>query len=83
MIVQETGIAGLKLLKPECLRDERGFFLESFRRERYAAIGIGDDFVQENHSRSVRGVVRGLHFQVKRPQAQLVTAPSLRATESR
>jgi len=73
MIVQETGIAGLKLLKPECFRDERGFFLESFRRERYAAIGIGDDFVQDNHSRSVRGVVRGLHFQVKRPQAQLVT----------
>lgn len=73
MIVQETGIAGLKLLKPKCFRDERGFFLESFQRERYAAIGIGDDFVQDNHSRSVRGVLRGLHFQVKRPLAQLVT----------
>ncbi len=73
MIVRETGIGGLMLLQPKCFQDERGFFLESFQRERYAAVGIADDFVQDNHSRSIQGVVRGLHFQVKRPQAQLVT----------
>ena len=73
MIVQQSGIDGLMVLKPRRFRDGRGFFLESFQRERYAAAGISDDFIQDNHSRSVGGVVRGLHFQVKRPQAQLVT----------
>jgi dTDP-4-dehydrorhamnose 3,5-epimerase len=73
MIVQQTGIDGLIVLKPRCFRDNRGFFLESFQSERYAAAGVADAFVQDNHSRSSRGVVRGLHFQVNRPQAQLVT----------
>jgi len=64
---------GLLLIEPLRHSDERGFFLESFHRGRYRRVGIEDDFVQDNHSRSEKGVLRGLHFQVKRPQAQLVT----------
>jgi dTDP-4-dehydrorhamnose 3,5-epimerase len=73
MNVKETGLAGLKLIEPRYFRDERGYFLETFARPRYRDAGISDDFVQENHSRSSRGILRGLHFQVRRPQAQLVT----------
>jgi dTDP-4-dehydrorhamnose 3,5-epimerase len=53
-------------------RDERGFFLESFRRDAFAELGIADDFVQDNHSRSGRGIVRGMHFQIGAGQAKLV-----------
>jgi dTDP-4-dehydrorhamnose 3,5-epimerase len=73
MKVEETGLSGALLIEPRCFRDERGFFLESFQEERYRTIGITDDFVQDNHSHSRRGVLRGLHFQVKRPQAQLIS----------
>ena len=61
------------LIEPQCFRDERGFFLESYREERYRDAGIADTFVQDNHSRSAGEVLRGMHFQVKRPQAQIVT----------
>jgi dTDP-4-dehydrorhamnose 3,5-epimerase len=71
--VERTGIDGLLLVEPRCFRDERGFFLESFQQPRYRAVGILDDFVQDNHSRSAKGVLRGMHFQVKYPQAQIVT----------
>lgn len=73
MKVETTPIAGVKILTPACFRDERGFFLESFQSRRYSEAGIGDIFVQDNHSRSSGGVLRGLHYQVRRPQAQLVT----------
>jgi dTDP-4-dehydrorhamnose 3,5-epimerase len=73
MNIKETGLAGLKLIEPRYFRDERGYFLETFARPRYRDAGIADDFVQENHSRSNKGILRGLHFQVRRPQAQLVT----------
>jgi dTDP-4-dehydrorhamnose 3,5-epimerase len=73
MQVKETGFTGLLLIEPRCFRDERGFFLESFQAERYRDNGITEAFVQDNHSRSRQGVLRGLHFQVKRPQAQIVT----------
>jgi dTDP-4-dehydrorhamnose 3,5-epimerase len=73
MELRSTGLSGLLLIEPRRFGDDRGFFLESYRRERYAAAGIDADFVQDNHSRSVKGVLRGLHFQVKRPQAQIVT----------
>ncbi len=73
MQIKETGLAGLLLIEPERFRDERGFFLESFQHDRYRTAGIADTFVQDNHSRSSRGVLRGLHFQVKHPQAQIVT----------
>jgi dTDP-4-dehydrorhamnose 3,5-epimerase len=73
MLVNPTELAGLLLIEPRCFRDARGFFLESFQAERYRDVGIPDTFVQDNHSRSRQGVLRGLHFQVKRPQAQIVT----------
>jgi dTDP-4-dehydrorhamnose 3,5-epimerase len=73
MRVKPTDFAGLLVIEPNCYADERGFFLESFQQPRYRAAGIADDFVQDNHSRSSRGVLRGLHFQIKRPQAQIVT----------
>jgi dTDP-4-dehydrorhamnose 3,5-epimerase len=73
MQVKQTGLPGLLLIEPRCFRDDRGFFLESFRAERYRDSGIFDAFVQDHHSRSRQGVLRGLHFQVKRPQAQIVT----------
>jgi len=76
MKVEQTPLSGLLVLEPRCFRDERGFFLESFRRSGYRELGILDDFVQDNHSRSVKNVVRGLHFQVKKPQAQIVTVMS-------
>ncbi|MFZ0150788.1 MAG: dTDP-4-dehydrorhamnose 3,5-epimerase [Xanthobacteraceae bacterium] len=72
MDVTRTGLSGLVLIEPPCFRDERGFFLESFHSKRYRDTGIDDAFVQENHSRSRYGVLRGLHFQIKRPQAQIV-----------
>jgi dTDP-4-dehydrorhamnose 3,5-epimerase len=73
MQVRQTNFTGLLLIEPQCFGDERGFFLESFQAPRYRAAGIADNFVQDNHSRSAHGVLRGLHFQVKRPQAQIVT----------
>jgi dTDP-4-dehydrorhamnose 3,5-epimerase len=73
MNVKETGLAGLKLIEPRYFRDERGYFLETFAGPRYREAGITDGFVQENHSRSRKGILRGLHFQVRHPQAQLVT----------
>jgi len=73
MDVKQTGLTGLLLIEPRAFRDDRGFFLESFQAERYRDNGIVDVFVQDNHSRSRQGVLRGLHFQVRRPQAQIVT----------
>lgn len=73
MNISATPLNGLLLIEPRCFQDERGFFLETFQSDRYRAAGILDDFVQDNHSRSKKGVLRGLHFQVKRPQAQIVT----------
>lgn len=72
MRVIQTGLDGVLLIEPDVYTDERGFFLESFQDERYRAAGIADVFVQDNVSRSVQGVLRGLHF-VKQPQAQIVT----------
>ena len=76
MKVEKTPINGLLVIEPEFFGDRRGFFLESFQRERYAEAGMADDFVQDNQSRSAKGVLRGMHFQVRRPQAQLVTVLS-------
>lgn len=68
----ETSIPGVCLVEPAVHRDERGFFLESYNAKAFEAAGIRDRFVQDNHSRSSRGVVRGLHYQLGRPQAKLV-----------
>lgn len=67
-----TTLAGLVLLEPEVHGDERGFFVETYRQDRYRAVGIEAVFVQDNHSRSRRGTLRGLHFQADPGQAKLV-----------
>lgn len=64
---------GLMVLEPRQFADERGFFLESFELDRYRVHGITEDFVQDNHSRSVKGVLRGMHFTRRKPQAQILT----------
>jgi dTDP-4-dehydrorhamnose 3,5-epimerase len=69
--VEETPLAGLVVVRPAVFPDERGFFLEPFRAERYAPLGI-DVQAQDNHSRSGRGVLRGLHFQTDPGQAKLM-----------
>jgi dTDP-4-dehydrorhamnose 3,5-epimerase len=68
----ETRLKGPILLAPAVHGDTRGFFLETYRKEAYAELGIADEFVQDNHSRSARGVVRGMHFQVGDGVAKLV-----------
>jgi dTDP-4-dehydrorhamnose 3,5-epimerase len=67
-----TELPGVILIEPRVFRDERGFFLETYQREKYAAGGIDVDFVQDNHSRSARGTLRGLHAQLRRPQGKLI-----------
>ena len=67
-----TEIAGVVLIKPDIYRDRRGFFQEVFHRLKYGEGGIAHDFVQDNMSRSLRGTVRGLHYQLKQPQGKLV-----------
>lgn len=73
MRVETTLLPGLLVIEPGVFADERGLFFESFQRQRYAEAGIKEEFVQDNLSRSANGVLRGLHFQVRRPQAQIVT----------
>lgn len=72
MKVEKTKLDGVLVLTPETFADDRGFFLESFNKEKYAKVGINFDFVQDNHSRSSKGVLRGLHFQKNQPQGKLV-----------
>ncbi len=72
MKVTQTPLKGVLLLEPKVFGDQRGFFLESFHAARYAEAGIKGPFVQDNQSRSRKGVLRGLHFQVKHPQGKLV-----------
>lgn len=67
----ETTLPGVFLLQPRVIQDARGFFLETYHQEKFAALGITDNFVQDNHSRSQNGVLRGLHYQLHRPQAKL------------
>ena len=70
--VIETRLEGPLLLEPRAFDDERGFFMETYRRNEFADVGIPEEFVQDNHSRSARGVVRGMHFQVGRGVSKLV-----------
>jgi dTDP-4-dehydrorhamnose 3,5-epimerase len=67
-----TSLPGVFILEPRVFGDERGFFFESYNRQIMAEVGINDVFVQDNHSRSSRNVLRGLHYQVKHPQGKLV-----------
>ena len=71
--VKSTSLEGFLVIEPNCFKDERGFFLETYQEDIYKAAGITEKFVQDNQSRSMKGVIRGMHFQVNRPQAQIVT----------
>jgi len=68
----DTDIEGLIIVEPDVYPDKRGFFTETFQAQRYAEAGINCTFVQDNLSYSTKGTLRGLHFQVTRPQAKLV-----------
>ena len=73
MQVFNTNLPDVKLLKPKKFGDERGFFLESYNKKVFDdLIGMNVDFVQDNHSRSSKGVLRGLHYQIRQPQGKLV-----------
>jgi len=77
MKVIETVLPGVLIIEPKVFGDARGFFLETFNQQRYIEAGIpgeGQTFVQDNHSRSMKGVLRGLHYQLDNPQGKLVSA---------
>ncbi|MFU8765055.1 MAG: dTDP-4-dehydrorhamnose 3,5-epimerase [Haliea sp.] len=76
MTFEPTPLAGLYLLQPRVFGDERGFFLESWNAATFREAGFDLDFVQDNHSRSARGILRGLHFQTEHPQGKLVRVTS-------
>src|SRR5438270_11390584 len=73
MQVRQTNLDGVLLIEPNVLRDERGLFLEVYHSKTFHGLGIGDDFVQFNQSRSASGVLRGFHYQdLSAPQSKLV-----------
>jgi dTDP-4-dehydrorhamnose 3,5-epimerase len=69
--IVETSLPGVLLIKPRVFEDPRGFFMETYRADTMAAAGVSETFVQDNHSHSSRGVLRGLHYQLRHPQAKL------------
>lgn len=74
MNVIDTPLRGVKIIEPKVFGDHRGFFKETYSAERYATmVGITQSFVQDNHSRSRKGVLRGLHYQKTKPQGKLVS----------
>ncbi|MES2365154.1 MAG: dTDP-4-dehydrorhamnose 3,5-epimerase [Pseudomonadota bacterium] len=72
MNIYPTEIPDVLVLEPKVFGDERGFFYESYNRRAMIEAGIPDDFVQDNHSRSAKGVLRGLHYQIQNTQGKLV-----------
>jgi len=75
MKIAETKLSGVLIIEPKVFGDSRGFFKETFQAERYREAGIEYTFVQDNYSRSQKGVLRGLHFQITKPQGKLVSCP--------
>lgn len=75
MDIKTFDLEGIKLITPRCFPDERGFFLESYHKNRYQKNGLTQEFVQDNHSYSCRGTLRGMHFQVNPGQDKLVYVP--------
>jgi dTDP-4-dehydrorhamnose 3,5-epimerase len=67
----ETSLPGVCLIEPSIFKDERGFFFESYSKKKFEAVGIYDAFVQDNHSKSIQGTLRGLHYQLEHPQSKL------------
>ena len=76
MLFEETPVAGVILLQPRVFGDERGFFMESWNQRSFAQAGFDWEFVQDNHSRSSQGILRGLHFQTEQCQGKLVRVTS-------
>ena len=72
MLFKPTTISDVLLIIPEVFGDERGFFMEVFQSKKFSEAGISAPFVQDNHSRSRQGVLRGLHYQIKQAQGKLV-----------
>ena len=72
MQIVDTKLDSVKILEPKVFGDDRGFFLESWNRQAFEEQGLPGSFVQDNHSRSSQGVLRGLHYQLKNPQGKLV-----------
>ena len=72
MKITETSIPDVKLIEPKVFGDERGFFMETWNEKAFREAGITASFVQDNHSRSVKNTLRGLHYQIKQPQGKLV-----------
>ncbi len=70
MKITEKSIPGVLLIEPDVFKDDRGFFLETFHKDKYADLGLDKVFVQDNHSHSERGTLRGLHYQLKHPQGK-------------
>lgn len=72
MKIIKTSLEGVVIIEPRVFGDQRGFFLETYREDTLLEAGITETFVQDNHSRSTRGVLRGLHYQLVQPQGKLV-----------
>jgi dTDP-4-dehydrorhamnose 3,5-epimerase len=72
MKINKTPIDGILVIEPDVFKDERGFFLETFHAQKYKDLGIEKNFVQDNLSFSSKGILRGLHFQHRNPQAKMV-----------
>jgi len=72
MNIQQTALPGVLIVEPKVFGDHRGFFFESWNKRSFAQAGIAADFVQDNHSHSVRNALRGLHYQIRQPQGKLV-----------
>ena len=68
--VEKTEIRDLLIITPEIFQDERGFFIESYRKDKFSEFGLNVEFVQDNHSKSARNVLRGLHFQWEPPMGR-------------
>lgn len=74
VLVEKLRIEGLLSIRPKVFGDDRGYFVETWNKAELAAAGLRADFVQDNQSKSVRGILRGLHYQVRHPQGKLVRA---------
>ena len=71
--INPTALPDVRIIKPDVFRDSRGFFMETYHLRKFELLGITKPFVQDNHSRSSKGILRGLHYQLNFPQAKLVS----------
>jgi dTDP-4-dehydrorhamnose 3,5-epimerase len=72
MKIESTTISDVLVIMPDLFEDERGFFMETYQAQHFKALGISSEFLQDNHSGSSQGVLRGMHYQIERPQGKLV-----------